>query len=93
MNKKWKKKRTQFFYWKIMITKVYLYDQVLMESMMDLLIVLILLRKEEKLWHIILLSDYIAQDHAVTTSKWMTNQMMPVFRTSNKKTNQEAEKQ
>ena len=91
MNKKWKKKRTQFFYWKIMITKVYLYDQVLMESM-DLLIVIILLRKEEKLWHIILFSDYIAQDHAVTISKWMTNQMMPVFRTSNKKTNQEAEK-
>ena len=66
--------------------------QVLMESMMDLLIVILLLRKEEKWWHIILLSDYIAQDHAVTTSKWMTNQMMPVFPTSNKKKNQEAEK-
>ena len=92
MNKKWKKKRTQFFCWKIMITKVYVYGQVLMESM-DLLIVIVLFRKEEKWWHIILLSDYIAQDHAVTTSKWMTNQMMPVFRTSKKKINQEAEKQ
>ena len=92
MNKKWKKKRTQFFYWKIMITKVYLYDQVLMESMMDLLIVIVLFRKEEKWWHIILLSDYIAQDHAVTTSKWMTNQMMPVFHTSNQKTDIGGEK-
>ena len=72
---------------------IHVYDQVLMESMMDLLIVIVLFRKEEKWWHIILLSDYIAQDHAVTTSKWMTNQMMPVFPTSNKKTNQEAEKQ